>query len=69
MSRLLGGLQDKYANVDRAAVHSSLLISEDEYDEIAEILAETLEDTMVEEEDRVTTISMVRLFEQQIVSA
>lgn len=69
LSRLLGGPTDKYANVDLVAVHANLVIQEEEYAEITELLAEALEDASIEEEDIETIISTVRSLKQQIVSA
>lgn len=69
LSKALGGPEDKYANVDLAAVHSSMGIREDEFVEIEELLTETLEDASVEEEDIETIMSLVHSFKDQIVTA
>ena len=69
LSRSLGGPQDKYRDVDLAAMHAHLKITENDFLDVAELLEEALEDSGVEAEDIEAIMSLVASLKDQIVSA
>ena len=68
IAKALGG-PDKYKGRDLKAVHQKFKITLPHFKEVAELLAEALEEAGVTEEDVKTIISVVGSLQDQIVSA
>jgi len=68
IAKALGG-PDKYKGRDLKAVHQKFNITQPDFKEVAELLAEALEEAGVTEDDVGTIISVVASLQDQIVSA
>jgi len=68
LSKVLGG-PDRYQGLDLKAAHASLKITVADFNEVAELLEEALDEGGVEQADIVTIISAVAGLQDQIVSA
>ena len=68
LSFSLGGPEGKYADIDFRAIHAGLAITEQEFIEAAELLAESLEDAEVEDDDIEKIMLLVATLKDQIVS-
>lgn len=67
IAKVLGG-PDEYAGRDVAVAHAGLNISEGNFQEVAELLTEALEEAGVEDDDVVSIITVVAGLKDQIVT-
>ncbi len=66
IAKALGG-PDQYAGRDMTAAHANLHISNENFNEVAELLTEALEEAGVEEQDVGAIISTIASLKDQIV--
>jgi len=67
LAKALGG-PDKYAGKDLALAHANMNISSEDFNEVAELLEEALEESGVKEEDIATILAVIGSFKAQIVT-